>query len=195
MAKTRRVDCLSLDVVELAKRRILTPEGRRSSRTYGPIELRTVDPLGEQVAASARAFLSDGAGLVKVVWGGGAIAAKVEARGSAIPGYAPWSLLCGMCHGPKRKLLISPSKEVGCGRCLNLAYPDSRRQRSWYGFDPHAVDFAKIERRTVDGLHWLRAQRARDGLPPSENLERLCLEASETARLIEPLQPSPQARP
>lgn len=179
MPKPLRADCLALVVTELCRGKILTPEGLSYSRTYGPIRLLVADPLDEQVAGSARGFISNGAGLVKVTWDGGGVAVNVVTRPSKIDGYNPWVLLCPLCHGDKRKLLITLSGQLGCAKCLGVRYPDQRRRLSWGSWVKEQDEIWKIRQQTTDTLQWLRAQRARDGLPPSETLERLCSGASE----------------
>lgn len=131
MPRVLRADCLALAVTELCRAKILTPEGLSFSRTFGPIQLHTFDRLDDQVGANARGFIASGAGLVKATWSGGAVAVNVESRPSKIAGYNPWVLLCPSCHGDKRKLLITPSKTIGCARCLAVRYPDQRRRLSW----------------------------------------------------------------
>jgi len=184
MPKPLRADCLALAVTELCRGKILTPEGLSYSRTYGPIRLLVADPLDEQVAGSARGFISNGAGLVKVTWDGGGVAANVESRPSKIDNYRPWVLLCPTCHKDKRKLLVTPSKKVGCARCLEVRYPDQRRRLSWGSWVREQDEMWAIHQQTMDSLHRLRADMARDGLAPSESLERLCSDASEAAGLV-----------
>lgn len=181
MPKPLRADCLALAITELCRGKILTPEGLSFSRTHGPIRLLVADPLDEQVGANARGFITSGAGLVKVTWDGGGVAVNVESRPSKIEGYRPWVLLCPCCHGDKRKLLITLSGELGCSKCLGVRYPDQRRRLSWGSWVKAQDEMWEIRQRTADSLEWLREQRARDGLPPSENLERLCSETSEAA--------------
>lgn len=125
--KLLRGHCLSLNVVELARRRILVD----NARPYGSIRLFTDDPDGDQVAASARGFLSNGGGLVKVVWDRGFLSTMVESRPTAIRGYRHWTLTCGSCGRACKKLLAPPRGDSACYRCLGVRYPDKRRQRSW----------------------------------------------------------------